>query len=141
LRILQDMIRMLENEIKFFSTYISDAFRKICSSIDSPVKEFFMSTVEKLEKEQGINASLAWEMAVRENIGKTALNAEDMDVLLAFGKMLGNSDLEGQLKNTGFLLQQLGLQEKKAEEKKKKNERLYRTLGLLGGIATVVVLI
>ena len=141
LRILQDMIRMLENEIKFLSSYISEAFERICSSIDSPVKEFFKATVEKLKNEPGMNASHAWEMAITENMHKTALNAEDKDILLAFGKMLGNSDTEGQVKNIEFLLHQLNLQEKKAEENKRKNENLYKTLGLLGGIAAVLILI
>lgn len=141
LRVLQDMLRMLENEIKFFSTYIPDAFEKICSSIDNPVREFFVSTAEKLKKEPGINASLAWEKAIRDNMCKTALNEEDRDILLSFGKMLGNSDAEGQMKNIGYMLQQLKMQEKKAEEDKRKNENLYRILGILGGITVVLFLI
>lgn len=141
LRDLQGMIRMLENEIRFLSSYIPEAFERIYKSVDSPVKDFFKATVENLKNDSSLNASCAWEMAITENIHKTALNEEDRDILLAFGKMLGNSDIEGQIKNTGFVLHQLSLQEKKAEENKKRNETLYKTLGLLGGIAAVLVLI
>lgn len=141
LRDLQIMIRMLENEIKFLSSFIPDAFERICRWMDSPVKVFFEAALEKIKSDPGINLSSAWETAVMENVDKTALNAEDRDIVLAFGKMLGNSDLEGQMKNIEFTLQQLSLQERKAEENKKKNEKLYKTLGFLGGLATVIVLI
>lgn len=141
LRILQNMIQMLENEIRFLSSYIPDAFKRISESVDNPVAEFFIAAFGNLNNDSSLNASQAWEMAISSNIHKTALNREDRDILINFGKMLGNSDLEGQLKNIGFVLNQLCLQEKKAEENKKKNETLYKTLGFLGGIAVVLVLI
>ena len=141
LKILQGLIQMLENEIRFLSSYIPDAFKRIYESVDSPAAEFFKATIENLNNDSSLNASQAWEMAISKNIYKTALNGEDRDTLVNFGKMLGNSDLEGQIKNIEFVLHQLSLQEKKAEETKRKNETLYKTLGFLGGIAVVLVLI
>jgi len=141
LRILQGLMQMLENEIRFLSSYIPDAFKRIYESVDNPVAEFFKATIENLNDDSGLNASQAWEMAISNNIFKTALNGEDRDILVSFGKMLGNSDIEGQIKNIGFILHQLNLQEKKAEENKRKNETLFKTLGFLGGIAVVLILI
>ncbi len=141
LKLLQSLIQMLENEIRFLSNYIPDAFKRISESVDNPVTEFFRATIDNLNNDSGLNASQAWEMAISSNIYKTALNREDRDILINFGKMLGNSDIEGQIKNIGFVLHQLSLQEKKAEENKKKNETLYKTLGFLGGIAVVLILI
>ena len=80
-------------------------------------------------------------MSIKNNIKKTAFDKEDEKILLDFGQMLGVSDLEGQLKNIRFTLRQLEIQEKKAEEARRKNETMYRRLGVLGGLALIILLI
>lgn len=141
IRVLQTLLQMFENEIFYLSNLLSDAFKKISRSSDSPVTVFFSETVKNLIEQDGITASQAWELAVRRNIRLTALNGEDEDILVTFGKMLGDSDVEGQLKNIRLTLNQLKLQEQKAEEARRKNEKMYRSLGVLGGLALVIILV
>lgn len=141
LRELQSMLQMFENQISYLSDVISEAFGRISRVGSSETGIFFSRTIEILKQERSASASQAWENAVKENIKKTSLNKEDEDVLLTFGKMLGSSDLEGQIKNIRFTLEQLRLQERKAEESRSKNENMYRSLGILGGIAVVIVLL
>ncbi len=141
LRELQSMLQMFENQISYLSDVISEAFGRISRVGSSETGIFFSRTIEILKEERSVSASQAWENAVKENIKKTSLNKEDEDVLLTFGKMLGSSDLEGQIKNIRFTLEQLRLQERKAEESRSKNENMYRSLGILGGIAVVIVLL
>lgn len=140
LRDLQGLLQMFENEISFLSNLLVDAFRKIYRSSRSDVALFFKDTINNLTLDSGLGASNAWTKAIKENIKKTALNKEDEEILISFGELLGNSDLEGQIKNIKLTLNQLKLQEQKAEENKKKNEAMYRTLGVLGGLAVVIVL-
>jgi len=140
LREMQSLLYMLENEISYLSNLLSDAFEKIYKSSKYEVGEFFRCTVQKLEN-SSINASQAWEAAVKENIKKTSLNKEDESILISFGKILGSSDMEGQIKNIELTLKQLKLQENKAEQTKTKNESMYRKLGVLGGIAIVIILL
>ncbi len=141
LRTLQSLLQILENEMCFLSNLLADSFEKIARSTDSCVAVFFEETLKNLRKNEGLNASKAWESAVRENIKRTSLRKEDEEVLVSFGKMLGASDLEGQIKNIRLTLSQLKMQEDKAEESKKKNESMYRSLGILGGLAIVIILI
>lgn len=141
LRELQNLVQMFENEISYLSNLLEEAFLKIYCSCTSEVGLFFKETIGKLKNDNSLNASEAWEAAVRENIKSTALNKEDEEIIVAFGKMLGNSDLEGQIKNIRLTLGQLKLQEDKAEESKKKNELMYKRLGILGGIAIVIILV
>jgi len=54
--------------------------------------------------------------------------------------MLGSSDVEGQIKNIRLTINQLKLQEQKAEELRAKNEAMYRNLGILGGLAIIIIL-
>lgn len=141
LKILQSLIQMLENEIRYMSSIITDAFRKIARSSNNVTTSFFITTLEYLESERYTNIGEAWENAIKENIGRTALNKEDAEILISFGKMLGNSDVQGQIKNIVYTLQQLNLQQHKAEEAKKKYDTMYKTLGILGGTVAVILLI
>lgn len=132
---------MLENEMFFLSSLLADSFEKIAESSKASVSVFFQCAAVHLREKESINADEAWENAVKENIGKTALNREDQEILIAFGRMLGKSAMEGQVKNIQLTLAQLKLQEKKAEELKLKNEKMYRSLGVLGGLAVIILLI
>lgn len=141
LRMLQSMLNMFENEIKFLSDTITEAFQKISSASDCRTSVFFSGTARLLVENSGMGAAEAWNSTVRANIRMTALNREDEEIVASFGKMLGKSDLEGQIKNIRLTLNQLEVQEKKAEEHRKRNEVMYRTLGFLGGLAIVIILI
>ncbi|NLI58446.1 MAG: stage III sporulation protein AB [Clostridium sp.] len=140
LRDLQGMLQIFENEISFLSNKLTDAFYKIYKQNESPVSNFFKSTAEILQKRPEISASEAWKDAVKLNIDATSFDKEDEKVIISFGKMLGSSDLEGQIKNIRLTLNQLKLQEQKAEEFRKKNEAMYRNLGILGGLAIIIIL-
>ena len=140
LRDLQSMLQMFENQISYLSDVITEAFIRIGKVCRSETGIFFTSTVEILNESRNRSACQAWEQAVRQNIKKTALNKEDEEILLTFGKMLGCTDLEGQIKNIRLALDQLKHQEVKAEVSRSRNEKMYRSLGVLGGIAVVIVL-
>ena len=140
LRDLQAMLQIFENEISYLSNLLTDAFEKVYKSSNSTVSVFFEKTVEFL-REGNMNASQAWEKAVRNKIGTTALKNEDEEILVSFGKMLGNSDLAGQIKNIQLTMYQIKLQEQKAEALRKKYETMYKTLGVLGGTALVIMLV
>jgi stage III sporulation protein AB len=141
LRELQSLLQMFENQISYLSDIITEAFERIGRVGRNDMGIFFTRTVEILKERDAQSASEAWEKAVRQCIRTTALNKEDEEIMLSFGKLLGNTDIEGQIKNIRLAVGQLALQEKKAEESRKKNENMYRSLGMLGGLAVVIVLL
>ena len=141
LRELQGLLQMLETEISYMSNLLTDAFYKMHEARGNEISMLFKATADYLAANKGLNASEAWEKALKDNINKTALNREDEKILISFGKMLGKSDIEGQLKNIRLAMTQLGIQEKKAEELKAKNEAMYKKLGVLCGLALIIILL
>ncbi len=135
------MMEMLETQLKYFSSILSDAFYEISKSTDSTVSIFFCDASKIMKNDGNIPAAVAWRESVEKNIKLTSLNKEDMNVLISFGKSLGNTDLEGQIKNIKFIVEQLKIQWSKAESSRKKDEKLYKNLGFLGGLAIVIILI
>jgi stage III sporulation protein AB len=139
LRELQVLLQIFENEISYLSNLLAESFERIYEGSKTDASLLFKEAAANLSI-SGITADTAWEKAVRENSSKLGLNKEDQSILITFGKMLGNSDLEGQLHNINLVSSQLKLQELKAEEMRQKNEKMYRSLGVLSGLAITVVL-
>lgn len=138
LKILQSLLQIFENEISFLSNVLEEAFLKVHKCTDSSVSVFFGAAVKNLN--EGFCADEAWTKAVKDNISKTNLNSEDENIIISFGKMLGSSDLEGQIKNIRLTVNHLKIQEQKAEDMKVKNEGMYKNLGVLGGLAIIILL-
>ena len=57
------------------------------------------------------------------------------------GKLLGKTDLDGQVSEIKLVQNFLTTQIDIAEKEKEKNEKLYRTLGGVIGIAIVIILV
>jgi stage III sporulation protein AB len=140
LRELQNLLQIFENHITYLSMPLIEAFTLVGQAGGTEAAILFKLAAEKLSQKSCFSASEAWEAAVKEGRKHTALNHEDESILLIFGRMLGSSDLEGQLKNIELAKTQLKMQEQKAEDNRKKNEKMYKGLGVLGGLAIVIIL-
>ena len=85
------------------------------------------------------NAGEAWNEAIETS--NVTIDREDKDILKNLGKLLGKTDIEGQLSEIELTSSFLDTQIKKAEQEREKNGKLYKTLGVITGIGIVIVLI
>lgn len=83
-------------------------------------------------------ASNAWNESLV--ITKTNLVPEDMEMLRAFGKMLGKTGVEGQVKEIELTNMLLDEQAEDARKKKMKNGKMYQSLGVISGLAICILL-
>ena len=84
-------------------------------------------------------AGEAWDMALK--LDDLNIDEEDRTVLKNLSKLLGKTDLEGQLSQIEYTTDFLDKQIKKAEIQKDKNEKMYRTLGMILGMVIVIILV
>ena len=82
---------------------------------------------------------IAWENAIKNT--ETNLNKEDLNIILDMGKMLGKTDIEGQVSNLEIASTFIDSQIQKAEVERQKNSKLYKTLGVVSGLAIIIILI
>ncbi len=87
-----------------------------------------------LSQNEGYTAGEAWEIALKE-WDNGYLKKEDIEILKSFGYGLGNSDVYNQEKNFDLAIELLKRQLSNAEEESKKNEKLYKNIGVLAGLA------
>lgn len=135
------LINLLETEIDYSNTYLPDILYKI--SLDSKHKstKIFSETYNNLLSSENTSLQDAWKKSINNNYKKLPMSEKDKDILLDFGYSLGKTDKENQKKNIKYTIIKLENQLKEAENQKSKNERLYKNLGALIGIAIVIIII
>ena len=102
----------------------------ICSSkgsaqakVNENVGKIFGLASEKMES---IPAEEAWDKAIYETSNN--LLEKDKEILKELGKLLGQTDIEGQISQIKLVSDFLDMQIEEANMEKLKNEKLYRTL-------------
>ncbi len=126
---------MFKSKIKFTYEPIPEIFDQIANNTQEGVGQIFEIAKDKMEK---MNANKAWEEAVEES--ENGLTKEDKYVLKTLSKLLGQTDLEGQISQIEITSKFLETQLKEAQIQKEKNEKLYSKLGTTIGLAIVIIL-
>ena len=83
-------------------------------------------------------AGTAWLNSIDES--NLEINEEDKNILKGLSKMLGKTNLEGQVSEIELTQSFLKKQIENAELEKQKNEKLYSRLGTTIGLAIVIIL-
>lgn len=134
-------IRGLESEVLISGTPLPDALGKIAKNGKGEIASIFQIIKDDLicNKRQEVYYSF---LSIESNLkDKYFLKNEDIDALLTFSKALGKTNRDEQKKNFTVLLSELEELTVDAKIQKQKNEKLYRTLGLLIGLTITIILI
>lgn len=133
---MKTALNMFATKIKFTYEPIPNLFMEIANKIGGNVGNIFEFAANNMKEE---TAGVAWENALKEVPHN--FNIEDEAVLKNLSKMLGQTDLEGQLSEIEVVNQFLTSQLENAGEERRKNEKMYRTLGLVSGLTIAIILI
>ena len=133
---MKNALNIFKSKIKFTYEPISETFKEIAKTTIPNISNIFTKTVEKMEN---TTAGEAWEKTLLDE--QTNLTKEDIHVLLMLSKMLGQTDMEGQVSQIEVTQEFLNEQIKQAQEEKNKNEKLYSRLGTTIGLVIVIILI
>lgn len=135
---MKNILNIFKSKIKFTCTPLQDIFEQIYQENKDDIGEIFKCANQYMNNH---NASEAWEKAIEEKKNQTNFTTDDINVLKTLGKMLGNTDVEGQVSQIELTEEFLIKEIKEAEEEKRKNTKLYKTLGVTAGLAVAVILI
>ena len=139
LRDLKEMRKALnffEEKIKFTYEPIPDVFEEISSKVKENIGEIFNTSSNLMQSK---SAGEAWEFAVDNS--NNNFTKEDKDIIKGLAKMLGKTDIDGQVSEIRLTNKFIDVQIKDAEKENTKNEKLYKTLGATVGLALVIILI
>lgn len=136
---LQEMKKSLlglETKMKYTYEILPEIFIEISKGLKQNISNIF-ENASLFMKEK--NAKEAWIEAIQTS--NTSMTKEDLEILKGFGKLLGKTDIEGQVGQIELTNQFLDAQIEKAQKERAKNEKLYKTLGTVFGLAIVILLI
>lgn len=137
LKELKIAINILESKIKFTYEPLKDIFFQISKTLKTNVKVIFAQASKYIESGKTYDI---WNKSINEAEKILNLNVEDIDILKDMGKMLGKTDIEGQISQIKITSNFLDKQIEKAEEEKRKNEKLCKTLGTITGLIIIIIL-
>lgn len=138
LKDLHNALNMFEVKINFSFETIPEIFNEIAERIDGVAGKIFSDTVKNIEK-NNVFAGEAWELAVKCN--GACLKKDDISCIQSLGKLLGKTDVDGQVNQIQLVCAFLDKQINEADEEKHKNEKMYQKLGAIVGLMLVIVLV
>ena len=139
LKDFKEMCNILDSKIKFTYEPLGDILNEISGLFQNNV---ISKILDKTTLELKNNTfKLAWETGIDSQKSALSLNDEDINVIKGLGNMLGKTDIQGQLSEIELTMDFLDTQIRDAENECKKNEKMYRSLGTIVGLAIIIILI
>lgn len=129
-------LNILKTKIRFTSEPLYNLFYEISMSSKANISNLFKNISENLKN---TSAKIAWEQGIENET--LAIKKQDRQALKSMGKLLGKTDLAGQISEIELTESFLETQILDAEKERDKNEKLYKTLGMVTGVGIIVILI
>lgn len=123
LKEIKKALNIFETKIKFTCEPIPEIFEELSNNLTQNIGEIFKVASLKMKE---ITAKEAWEESINES--NTSMKPEDIEIIGGLGKLLGKTDLDGQVSQIELTNTFLDTQIKKSEKECEKNEKLYKTL-------------
>ena len=120
---MKSALLMFEAKIKFTYEPIPEIFKEISNKFSEHIEELFENSVTKMKNK---SASVAWCESIEES--NNNMNKEDKEVLKGLSKLLGKTDINGQISEIKLVSNFLDTQIQIAQKEKEKNGKMYKTL-------------
>ncbi len=137
LKDMKNALNMFETKIKFTYASVPEIFKEISNQFkEETVGQVFKKASDLMEDK---SAGEAWNEGI--DTVNSNITSEDKTILKNLGKMLGKTDVEGQISEIKLVTSFLDTQIDLAETDRIKNEKMYRTLGGIIGLTLVIIFI
>ncbi len=143
-RYLEEIIMGLElfrAEVNYGLTPLPQAFQNIGKKFKNPVGSLFVDFSLSLLQGKGLSALECWRAVLEKRSSELALKDEQMEILERLGSTWGQGDKDGQRKQISLIQELLKHALEGARNERQKNDKLWKYLGLLGGVTVVLFLI
>lgn len=141
LRLLKQLVYLLRGELKYTRTPLPEAFSHMAERMREPFSSFLYGVAKELEGMEGKTFETVWGEEIERKLSGTKLKKEDKEQLKALGEVLGYLDSEMQIHSLDLYLEQVNLAIAEAREAVETKQRLYRSLGVAGGIFLILLLL
>lgn len=131
-------IDVISTEIRYSASPVSALMAKLAAVPEYRELCVFACCENRLA--QVPDFAKAWDASVYESRPQLALDEGDVEALLCFGRVLGTTDIEGQMANCERYKVLLRQRLAAAREERQKRGHMFTSLGVLTGVFLVVLL-
>lgn len=130
----------LISEINFLSN-LDEAILNIQDNLKPEVKLIFNTFLENLSQKRGESISDIWNYSLDVGSIHTYFTKEDIDKLYILGKIISNFDKEFSIDSMNIIIDYIDNKVRDLEGDKIKNMKSYQSIGVLSGLAVIIILI
>jgi len=140
IRQLKSALQILEAEIVYSQTALYDAFLSVSRKIPNPIQTFFAFLGQEMQRDT-VDFFTLWEIQVNDLIKRSSMNENEQEILLQFGRTLGQHDIQQQQKHIQLTIVHLDRVLEEAIDHDRKYGKMAKSLGILSGVFIVLLLI
>ncbi|HHV26227.1 MAG TPA: stage III sporulation protein AB [Tissierellia bacterium] len=138
---LENCIKILETEIMYGANPLPEALKNVYKKGNKKVS-FIFDRISQALKEHKSGEVLECFLMVSDTMKKNLnFKKEDVEVFTNLGRTIGSSNRKDQEKSFKLILAQIKALQKEARLEKEKNEKMFKNLGFLSGLAIVIILL
>ena len=139
LEMILRMIILLRGEIHYGNKSLYDAFTGASGKLEGKYREFFILTAQEMKKKTGVTFGRIFRECAGKCLDLSCLSKEERERFYSLGDRLGYLGLEMQLKQLDQLEKETEYAIRELEKDFHEKRKLYRSMGILGGIFVVVL--
>lgn len=140
LRQAVSFLQALEMHITYAGTVLPQALTQAASTVSEPVAGVFRAVAAQVGGGR-LPPDRALTLVLREKAGELAMAAPELEVLAHMSRCLGRSDRQDQVKHLRLAQGQLQALAQDAAAEQERSGRMWRYLGVCGGLALAVLLL
>ncbi|MDO5409525.1 MAG: stage III sporulation protein AB [Lachnospiraceae bacterium] len=140
LRLMQSILHMLRGEIGFSGRILEEAFADISRRVAEPFGSFFKGVSREMQELKGAPLSEIW-IQNEAAFERSGLKKEDLELFRRLGNDLGFLDVDMQLCTLELLEMQIKNAAGRLEESCEASCKMYQSLGVLGALTVIVVML
>jgi stage III sporulation protein AB len=134
------ILQQLETEITYGFTPLPEALAKLARQTTEPISSFLNEVARRLQAAERLTVRQVWDLSLNDFWPSTAMKEAERETIHQLGNTLGTTDREDQLKHLRLAANQLVGREADAMEDQRRYEKMWRSLGVLGGALIVVIM-
>lgn len=143
LRILEELVQLLlllKGEIRCTGATLEDAFGDVAAKMSGEYRLFLTETARRLQKRPGITFDTIFRECAIRNLSLQKLSVQERESFLSLGEKLGYLDREMQVAQLTLLEEELGGRIRSLKSAMPKQQKTYRSMGILGGMLLAILL-
>ena len=138
---MKKALLLLKGEIDFTHSPLPEAMAHVSIRLQPKFTELFAQAGENMGMDHMMNASQAWKTALAAAHSGFHFNGEDMHSLNRLGETLGYLGKSTQAEGIDMTVLYIDSQIERLRESEARNQRLYRSAGIIFGLLIIIVLI